>query len=132
MSVKPDWIHSFVVSEIDQTAFRDLSGDVNPLHFDAAFASRLGFEGPVVFGALIVAKVSGFLGATFPGRGCVWSKLAIDFRAPLYVNQEAVLNLTRSHSNDELGIWELSFTIVFGNAVIATGSVQVMRPRERR
>ena len=130
MSADPGWFYSFSIDEADQAAFQRLSGDSNPLHYDSAFARRSGFEGPVVFGAMIVAKISGFLGSIFPGSGCIWSKLAIDFRAPLYVGQEAVLEVVRSYANDDLCVWDLSIRVVIDRKVIAIGSVRVSRRME--
>lgn len=127
---EPEWVYPFTVSEKEQAAFRSLSGDTNPLHHDSDFARRLGFDETVVFGGAIVAKISGFLGSTFPGNGCVWSKLSITFRAPLYVGQQAKLDVARTHSNDDLAIWELSINVVAGQNLIAVGTVQVMRPKE--
>lgn len=132
MPIETDWIYPFSITEIDQTTFRGLSSDDNPLHSDPEFARQLGFDGPVVFGGAIVAKISGFLGSTFPGAGCVWSKLSIAFRAPLYIGQQAVLEVARIHSNDDVGIWELSIKVAVEKTLIASGTVQVMRQKERK
>ncbi len=126
-----EWTYSFCIGEADQSRFCEISGDNNPLHRDPGFAQRAGFDGPVVYGGLIVARISGFLGAVFPGAGCVWSKLAINFRAPLIVGRDAVLKVERTYGNDDLRIWELAMKVLDGETVIATGSVQVsLRPGE--
>ena len=131
MSSAMEWNYSFRIDEAEQAAFRTLSGDVNALHSDSAFARQLGFDGPVVFGAIIVAKISGFLGSVFPGSGCILSKLAIDFRAPLYVGQEAVLEVEQSYGNEDLCIWDLMIRVVVDREVIADGSVRVLRRAEK-
>lgn len=131
MSSAMKWNYSFRIDEAEQAAFRTLSGDINALHSDPDFARQLGFDGPVVFGAIIVAKISGFLGSVFPGSGCIWSKLAIDFRAPLYVGQEAVLEVEQSYGNEDLRIWDLMIRVVVDREVIADGSVRVLRRAEK-
>ena len=131
MSSAMKWNYSFRIDEAEQAAFRTLSGDINALHSDSDFARQLGFDGPVVFGAIIVAKVSGFLGSVFPGNGCIWSKLAIDFRAPLYVGQEAMLKVEQSYGNEDLCIWDLMIRVVADREVIAEGSVRVLRRAEK-
>lgn len=131
MSSAMEWNYSFRIEEAEQAAFRTLSGDINALHSDSAFAQQLGFDGPVVFGAIIVAKISGFLGSVFPGNGCIWSKLAIDFRAPLYIGQEAVLEVEQSYGNEDLCIWDLVIRVVVDREVIAEGSVRVLRRTEK-
>lgn len=85
----------------------------------------------MVFGGLIVAQISRFLGTVFPGPGCVWSKLTVNFRAPLLVGRTAALKLHRSYGNDDLGIWELALAVSEGDTLVADGSVQVARRTER-
>ena len=48
-----------------------------------------GFRGIVVYGALIVAKVSHLIGMKLPGRDSLWTSIRLDFVKPLYVNQPA-------------------------------------------
>ena len=79
----------FVVSAEEMQQFAALSGDYNPLHLDAGFARSRGFDQAVVYGALLVAKVSQLIGMRLPGRDSVWTGLALQFRQPLYVGQEA-------------------------------------------
>ena len=122
-----DWSYELRVSEVEQATFRKLSGDENPLHFDPDYARRSGFAAPLVYGGLIVAKISGFLGSVFPGSGCVWSRLEIQFRQPLQVGQNATLRAATTHSSDDLGVWELSLKVFADDRTIAIGSVQVMR-----
>jgi 3-hydroxybutyryl-CoA dehydratase len=125
------WSEALIISATDQESFRHLSGDTNLIHHNAAFAKQRGFTGPVVFGGLLVTKLSGFLGTIFPGEGCVWSKLAIDFRAPLYVDEVAILAVDCYYSNEDLGIWELSLRVNVDTKVVAVGSAQVLRPKVR-
>lgn len=116
------------VSAADQAAFRALSGDDNPLHFDDAFARARGFEGAVVYGGLIVAAISRLLGNELPGPGCVWHSLKLDFRAPLYVDQAAEVQATVTHFAEALGLWRLSLAVVVADRRIAKGEATAMLP----
>ncbi len=127
MGMKSEWTYDFQVSAAEQEIFRHLSGDGNLLHSDPNFARDAKFEGPLVYGALIVAKISGFIGSVFPGNGCIWSRLAVDFKEPLYVQQPATLKVAILHGSDGWGVWQLSLTVVSGSRTVAVGSVQVMR-----
>lgn len=111
--------------------FRALSGDTNPLHDDAAYARRRGFEGRVVFGGLLLAQVSRLLGAHLPGHGCVWRSLSLRFRAPLYVGQPARLTATVTHANEDLGVMDLKLRIEAGDRTIADGEAAAIIARER-
>jgi len=129
--LEQSWSEVLIIDSKDQEVFRQLSGDSNPLHENSAFAKQRGFSGPVVFGGLLVARLSGFLGTIFPGAGCVWSKLAVDFRSPLYIDEVAILLVDCYHSNEDLGVWELSLRVNVGKKVVAIGSAQVLRPKVR-
>ena len=80
---------SFSVSHEQLRQFAELSGDLNPLHLDDAFARSKGYEGAVVYGALLIAKVSQLIGMRLPGKDSVWASISFDFKRPLYVGQTA-------------------------------------------
>jgi acyl dehydratase len=81
----------FQIGDQDMEAFAELSGDRNPLHFDPDAAATQGFEGPVVFGGLIIARLSQLIGMQLPGPGSVWTNLQVSFHGPLYAGQTAKL-----------------------------------------
>lgn len=123
----------FRISAADMEMFRALSGDTNPLHFDADFAIRRGFSGPVVYGGLIIAQISRLLGVQMPGHGCVWRAISLRFRAPLYLDEHAHITGTVMHANDELGLLELKLRVDAAGRRIAEGeaSAQLAVERER-
>ncbi len=123
MKVGQKIVRTFHISMREQEMFHELSGDTNPIHLDKAFANAAGFEHPVVYGGIFVAKVSEFLGTIFPGHGCIWTKLKIDFRSPLYVDQPAALTFTCTYSNEELNVWQLAFEIANDFATVANGKL---------
>jgi 3-hydroxybutyryl-CoA dehydratase len=115
---------SFTISAQDMADFMRLSGDDNPIHSDAAFAQGCGFEGPIVYGALMIAAISRLLGTKLPGHGCVWHSLKIDFRAPLYVDQPASLTGRVTYCNAELQLLRVALRISSGDRIVATGEAQ--------
>ncbi len=122
----------FRVTSADMAAFAALSGDVNPLHADDAYARRCGFRGRVVYGGLLVAAVSRLLGTRLPGPGCVWHRLSIDFRAPLYLGEPAELSATVRYCNAELALMQADFCITVADREIARGTAQAGCPGERQ
>ena len=106
-------------------SFRKLSGDENPLHFDAEFAKQRGFRGPVVYGGLIVARVSGLIGSVMPGPGAVWTGLSLDFRNPLYAGEEAVLTGKISHRSDAAKLMTIDLKVAVADRTVANGSAEV-------
>ncbi len=116
----------FAVTEPQMRQFAELSGDFNPLHTDAAFAERKGHPGPVVYGALLVAKVSQLIGMELPGRDGTWASLSLDFKRPLYVGQAAEVEGTVESVHTATGLVELALVLRSQGKVIAKGKAEVV------
>jgi 3-hydroxybutyryl-CoA dehydratase len=110
----------FVVSEDDQLVFSKVSGDVNPLHLDAATARTRGLAGPVVFGGLLIAKLSQLIGTLLDSHG-LWSSVRMDFRSPLLVGEPARLTVEISQASESTRTLVLRATIRSRDRTIATG-----------
>lgn len=121
----------FTVTAEHMAAFRVLSGDDNPLHDDQDFAKARGFQGPVVYGGLLVAQVSRLLGTRLPGHGCVWQSLALRFRQPLYVGEAAEVTGTVTHGNGDVGVVRLALSVTAGGRKLADGEAQALLLRGR-
>lgn len=117
---------SFAVSEQQMRQFAELSGDFNPLHTDAGFAQSKGHPGPVVYGALLVAKVSQLIGMELPGRDGTWASLSLDFKRPLYVGQTAEVEGTVTAAHLATGFVELSLVLRAQGKVLAKGKAEVV------
>ena len=116
----------FTITPAQMQAFGELSGDVNPLHTDDAFARAKKFDGAVVYGALLVAKVSQLIGMRLPGRDSVWASLAMDFRKPLYVNQAAQVEGTVAEVSASTGMVVLTLVVRAQGKVLAKGRAEVI------
>lgn len=64
-------------------AFAGLTGDVNPLHMDPAFARGKGFPGRVAHGMLVSAQFSALIGTMLPGRDCLLQSAKFDYKKPV-------------------------------------------------
>jgi len=116
----------FSVDAQQMRQFAELSGDFNPLHTDEAFARGKGYDGPVVYGALLVAKVSQLIGMKLPGRDSVWGSLSLDFRRPLFVGQEAEAEGTITSVHRATGMVELALVVRSNGKVLAKGKAEVV------
>lgn len=72
------------VTPEDVRKFAELSGDRAPLHTDHDFATRYGFEGTVVHGALLGSYVSQLAGMFLPGPLSVMERMDLSFRRPCF------------------------------------------------
>jgi len=116
----------FAIDAEQMAAFAALSGDYNPLHTDGAFAQAQGFAGPVVYGALLVAKVSRLIGMELPGRDSVWSSVALRFHAPLLVGETARVSGEIVALSAATGLLELKLALHAGARLLAKGKAEVL------
>jgi len=112
----------FCISDDNQRIFAELSGDHNPVHSDPEYARLNGYEGPVVYGGLIVGKISRLIGMMAPGRSGIWTGLKIDFHRPLYLGQAALLSSEVSHISAGTRSMILKIRISSGDRLIAAGT----------
>ena len=70
--LKPGMSESFTktVTARDVELFGEVSGDVNPVHFDEDFASRTIFKGRIAHGVLSASYISTVLGMKIGRASC--------------------------------------------------------------
>jgi len=66
--------------------FAEISGDRNPLHFDAAFAARTKFGRLVVQGGLTTGLLHALVAMDMPGPGTVFLSQDWKFTAPVFID----------------------------------------------
>ena len=77
---------SLTLSAAHVKTFAELTGDYNPLHFDAAFASRTKFGRLVVQGGLTTGLLHALVAMDMPGPGTVFLSQNWKFTAPVYID----------------------------------------------
>lgn len=83
VGTRETWTRTFTAREVE--AFAEISGDRNPLHFDAAFAARTRFGRLVVHGGLTTSVFNALVAQRLPGPGSVFLHQEWDYPAPVYV-----------------------------------------------
>lgn len=68
--------------------FRDLTGDINPLHTDEAFAVSHGFPSCVSYGMLTASLISTLGGCYLPGKYCLIREVEVKFTKPVFAGDE--------------------------------------------
>jgi acyl dehydratase len=87
MEIGNTYHHQFVFTQAQVNDFAQVSGDTNPLHLDADFASTTPFKKPIMHGFLGGSIFSMVLGTKFPGPGSVYLKQSMEFLRPMFVEQ---------------------------------------------
>lgn len=94
-----------IVTKEMEDSFRRITGDINPLHQDDAFACQTGngrFKGHVCFGMLTASFYSTLAGVYLPGKHSLIHSLDIKFQKPVYVGDK--LTVTGEIANKQEGL----------------------------
>jgi acyl dehydratase len=88
------------VSERDIALFTEISGDRNPIHYDAELAPGTRFGGIVVQSGVTTALLNALVAEDLPGPGTVFLELNLKFLAPVRpgdtITAEAALTAVRT------------------------------------
>src|ERR1700679_190682 len=76
---------SHTVTERDVELFGEATGDMNPVHFDEAYARKTVFRGRVAHGALSVGFISAVMGTKLPGEGTIFVSASLVFKTPVRI-----------------------------------------------
>jgi acyl dehydratase len=72
-------------------SFQRVSSDYNPLHTDEAYATAHGFASRVMYGNILNAFVSHFVGMTLPTRDVIIQSQDLNYHKPVYLHDRLEL-----------------------------------------
>jgi acyl dehydratase len=75
--------HTF--TNADVAAYAELTGDRNPLHFEASFASRTRAGGLIIHGGLTTGMFNAIVAEQLPGPGSVFLHQEWDYPAAVHI-----------------------------------------------
>lgn len=89
-----------------EDSFREITGDINPLHLDDKFASENGrFRAHVVFGMLTASLYSTLAGVYLPGKySLIHSIDDLQFREPVFVGDLLQITGKVIEKDENLGL----------------------------
>lgn len=121
--------HTYKVTPEVYYSFQRCSNDYNPLHTDEAFAERMGFRGRVMYGNILNAFVSHFVGMLLPSREVMIQSQDISYRKPVYLNDEIMLKSEVETVSEAVDIinYKLKLYLLCAEKpqLVATGHVQI-------
>lgn len=91
---------SKVVTQEYVDAFREQTGDINPLHRDVEFAKSKGYDNIVAFGMLTASYLSTLAGVYLPGERSIIHSVEMKFLKPVYINDTLTVKGTVKEKND--------------------------------
>ena len=81
-------------TEEDVQRFIAITGDVNPLHVDDAFAATTRFGRRVLHGMLTASLFSTMVGMLLPGTGAIYRSQTLTFLRPVYAGDTVTAHFT--------------------------------------
>ncbi|MBQ9215854.1 MAG: MaoC family dehydratase [Prevotella sp.] len=121
--------HTYRVTPDVYYSFQRCSNDFNPLHTDQEYAIDKGFAGIVMYGNILNAFISHFVGMLLPSREVVIQSQDISFHKPVYLNDEIYLEARIDQVSEAVNtiIYKLRFQREQGGKteLVAKGHVQI-------
>src|SRR4051795_12090885 len=100
------------VRERDIELFTELTGDRNPLHYDAEAASGSRFGGIIVQGGITSGLLNAVVAEDLPGPGSVFLHVDWDFKAPVRPGDEITAEVEVLEAREDKPLTKLRTTIV--------------------
>lgn len=120
------------LTEQDITLFAVMSGDINPAHVDAEYATSSRFREVIGHGMWSGALISTILGTLFPGPGTIYLGQNLRFRRPVKVGDTITIKVTAKEKDVAKGkiVLDTECTNQDGDVVVS-GAAEVIAPTEK-
>ena len=116
------------VSREDVNRFGEVTGDINPLHFDAEFAASTVFGAPIAHGILSAGYISAVIGTRLPGPGTIYLSQQLKFRAPVRIGDTVTARVTVAAVDRARRRVRLETACLVGGEVVLEGEALVLVP----
>lgn len=118
----------FSFTQDDVNAFAKISGDENPVHLNEEYAASTVYKKPIIHGFLGSSVISRIFGTMWPGEGTVYLHQQLNFKRPMYVDQEykAVLTVKEALEDKHRATITTNIVEVANNKPVVTGEAQIM------
>lgn len=116
---------AFTESEVKN--FAKISLDDNPIHLDREYAESTVFGQRIVHGILVASLLSGLMGGKFPGHGTVYLGQSLNFKAPVYIDEEVEASVEVIKIREDKPIITLKTQCVKSDGTIALEGEAVVK-----
>lgn len=120
---------SRVVGAADIEAFAEVSGDINPVHLDEAYAKTTTFGERIAHGMLSGAYISAILGTRLPGPGVIYLSQSLRFRRPVRIGDLVLARVTVKTLDANRAHVTLDTVCEVNGKTVVDGEALVIAPR---
>ena len=95
----------FTMEVVEQ--FAEISTDKNPFHLNEEYGKASIFGQRIVHGMLVASLFSGLLGQKLPGEGTIYLGQTLNFKKPVFINEEVTASVEIIHMRSDKPIVKL-------------------------
>ena len=117
-----------IVTEEDIIKYAEVSGDTNPVHLDADYASSTMFKEQIAHGMLTASFISAVFGTKLPGPGSIYVSQSLKFRAPVKIGDTVTTRVTVTGNVQEKKFVTFSTVCEVGGKTVLEGQANLMLP----
>lgn len=117
------------VTEADIVNFAGVSGDTNPVHLNADYASETMFKKRIAHGILTASFISTVIGTRLPGPGCIYVSQSLRFKVPVMIGDTVTARVVITKLIPEKRFLEMSTICTVADKVVLEGEAVVMAPK---
>lgn len=107
LKVGDSYAQSFTATDQTIRDIAKVSGDINPIHLDEAYASKNIFGRRIAHGLFCLNAISMILGNHFPGMGTILLSQSFEYKAPVYIGDVITVEVTVTEAMPK-GVYLLS------------------------
>ena len=115
-------IRSNTLTNEDVKSYAEMTGDCNPLHFDAGFAAKTRFKELVVQGGLTSGILNALVAMDMPAPGTVFMSQNFNYTAPVFIGDtitaEAEAEVLEVHATKPVTKLKMTITRQTGETVL--------------
>lgn len=130
ISIGQSETYTRTVTETDIALFGEVTGDMNPVHFDEAYAATTPFKTRIAHGMLSAGFFSTILGTKLPGPGSIYMGQTLAFKAPVRIGDTVTATCTVTAMVPEKRRVTLSCIAKVGETVVIEGEATVLAPKD--
>ena len=114
------------VTEERMAFFREITGDLNPLHNDENYERKKGYEGRVCYGLLTTSFLSTLAGMYLPGEHSLIQNVKVSFRKPVMIGDILTVTGTVTERQERFSMFQMKVEIKNQHAEkVLKGTMQI-------
>ena len=120
---------TMTVSEGGIESFAQVTGDVNRVHLDEAYAATTPFKTRIAHGMLSAGYISAVIGTKLPGPGAIYVGQTLRFKRPVKIGDQVTARCTITEIDQEKARIVLETVCTVADKPVVEGEATIMVPR---